>query len=287
MSVLLVTYNHAKYVAQALDSILMQQADFEFEIVAVDDCSTDNTLAILRRYESQDPRLRVLPAETNLGISRNYHRGFAACRGEFVAVLEGDDYWISPRKLQITSEFLKRNPDCSFCFHRNIRYDPHPETVVVFPPHWTVEQILTVNELASDNFIGGFSTCVYRREIIAGQKPELWELDIREWFFNVVVAQDGPIGYVPQVLSMYRAHAGGIWSLRSATEQQAELSRLLSCYNEFLNFRFAKEFEEFKSRMAPPFAVPNIPLSLLWRVRIWILSRLPVQLKKQLKRLLT
>ena len=114
MSVLLVTYNHAKFVAQALDSVLMQQANFEFEIVAVDDCSTDGTLAILQDYEKQHSQLRVLLSPTNLGISRNYQRGFAACRGEYIAVLEGDDYWISPRKLQAMSAFLDRNPHCSF-----------------------------------------------------------------------------------------------------------------------------------------------------------------------------
>src|SRR4051812_30714392 len=100
MSVLLVTYNHGQFVAQAVESALMQLTDFEFEIVAVDDCSTDNTLALLKDYEGKYPRLRVLATEKNLGISRNYQRGFAACRGEFIAVLEGDDYWVSPRKLQ-------------------------------------------------------------------------------------------------------------------------------------------------------------------------------------------
>jgi glycosyltransferase involved in cell wall biosynthesis len=288
MSVLLVTYNHEKFIAQALDSILMQQADFAFEIVAVDDCSTDNTLAILRQYESQHPQLRVLPTENKLlGISRNYQRGFAACRGEFVAVLEGDDYWISPRKLQMAAGFLKRNPACSFCFHRIIRHDSHPETAIICPPNWTVEQILTVDELASGNFIGGFSTCVYRREIIANQPPELWELDIREWFFNVVVAQHGPIGYIPQVLSVYRAHEGGIWSMRSPAEHLAELSRLISCYDDFLNFRFAKEFEEAKSKYALTFSRRETPISLYWRVRIWLFSLVPVQLKERVKRLMS
>src|SRR5260370_30150427 len=186
LSVMLVTSNHAKYVAQALESILMQRTDFDFEIVAVDDCSDDSTLSILKEYERQHAQLRVLPAETHVGISRNYQRGFGACRGEYIAVLEGDDYWISPRKLRAMSAFLNRNPHCSFCFHRVIRYDQHPESVAVYPAHWTAEQILTVNELASGNFIGGFSSCVYRRRAIAGLKSELWELEIRHWLLNIV-----------------------------------------------------------------------------------------------------
>jgi glycosyltransferase involved in cell wall biosynthesis len=287
VSVLLVTYNHAKFVRQALDGVLMQQTAFDFEIVAVDDCSTDGTLGILQDYEKQHPKLRVLPAPENLGISRNYQRGFAACRGEFVAVLEGDDYWISPRKLEITREFLKRNPSCSFCFHRIFRHDQHPETVMIFPPHWTVEQILTVNELATENFSAGMSTCVYRRAIIAGLSPQLWELDVREWFFNMVVAQHGPIGYVPQVLSVYRTHPGGIWALKSRAEKESELQRLLDSYDKFLEFKYQKEFDSFRKKLSPVFVSPTVPVPLYWRVRIWILSRLPVRLKKQLKRLIT
>jgi glycosyltransferase involved in cell wall biosynthesis len=283
MSVLLVTYNHAKFIKQALDSILMQQTEFEFEIVAVDDCSTDNTLGILRRYEERHPQLRVMAAETHLGISANYHRGFKACRGEYVAVIEGDDYWISPRKLEMTANFLDRNPSCSFCFHRVIRYDPHPEAMRLFPQNWTVEQHLAVHELVESNFIGGFSTCVYRRNLIAGLRSDLWNLDIREWPFNIVMAQHGPIGYVPQVMSVYRAHEGGIWSLRSNREKAAELHRLIEAYDKFLDYKFTEQFQQMAEAAARSLQAPS-RISLYWRIRIWIAQRLPPRLKQQLKR---
>ena len=290
VSVLLVTCNHAKYVAQAMDSILMQRTDFDFEIVVADDCSSDSTLTIIKEYEKKHSQLRVLPAENHVGISRNYQRGFAACRGEYIALLEGDDYWISPRKLQAMSAFLNRNPHCSFCFHRLIRYDQHPEKVAIHPAHWTVEQILTVNELAGGNFIGGFSTCVYRREIVAALKPQLWELDIREWFFNLAVAEHGPIGYVPQILSVYRAHPEGIWSLKSQSETLPELLELIDSYDEFLDFKFTRELQAFRQKLAPGLTMrpSNRRLRIwlaYWRVRIWIASRLPVRVKRVLKRL--
>jgi len=290
VSVLLVTCNHAKYVAQAMDSILMQRTDFDFEIVVADDCSSDSTLTIIKEYEKQHSQLRVLPAENHVGISRNYQRGFAACRGKYIALLEGDDYWISPRKLQAMSAFLNRNPHCSFCFHRLIRYDQHPEKVAIHPAHWTVEQILTVNELAGGNFIGGFSTCVYRREIVAALKPQLWELDIREWFFNLAVAEHGPIGYVPQILSVYRAHPEGIWSLKSQSETLPELLELIDSYDEFLDFKFTRELQAFRQKLAPGLTMrpSNRRLRIwlaYWRVRIWIASRLPVRVKRVLKRL--
>ena len=291
VSVLLITYNHAKFVAEALESILMQRTDFDFEVVVADDGSTDRTFEIIKAYAERDSRMRLLPSESNLGITRNYQRGFAACHGEYVAVLEGDDYWISPRKLQLTASFLDRNPRCSFCFHRNIRYDSLPESLVLFPPHWTVEQYLTARELAETNFIGGFSTCVYRRKVVAALKPELWDLDIREWPFNIVVAEHGPIGYVPQILSMYRAHEGGISSLRSSKEQFAELCRLIESYDKFLDYKFFAEFQKMK--MAAQAATTTTPVYsgtririAYWRTRIWIAQRLPRRLKDKLKRFL-
>ena len=288
LSVLLVTYNHAKYVAQALDSILMQRTDFDFEIVVADDCSTDSTLSIIKEYEKHCSQLRVLPTTANVGISRSYQRGFEACRGRYIAVLEGDDYWISPRKLQATSAFLDRNPHCSFCFHRIIRYQQHPETVAVFPEHWTAEQILTANELANGNFIGGFSTCVYRSEIIGALKPQLWTLDIREWLFNVVVAEHGPIGYVPQILSVYRAHPEGIWSQKSFSETLPEFIKLIDSYDEFLDFRFTRELQAFRRTLTPGLTGKpsnrRIRIWLkYWKLRIWIASLLPVRVKRILK----
>jgi len=291
VSVLLITYNQAKFVAEALESILMQRTDFDFEVVVADDGSTDRTFEIVKAYADRDSRVRLLPSESNLGISRNYQRGFAACRGDYVAVLEGDDYWISPRKLQLTAGFLDRNPRCSFCFHRNIRYDSLPESTMLFPQHWTVEQYLTARELAETNFIGGFSTCVYRRMVVAALKPELWDLDIREWPFNIVVAEHGSIGYVPQILSMYRAHEGGIWSLRSTREQSAELCRLIESYDKFLDYKFSDEFQKMKATAMLATTPTIIPIDLrtrialaYWRTRIWIAQRLPRRLKDKLKR---
>src|SRR5467141_1026888 len=89
LSVLLVTYNHEGYIRQALDSVLMQETDFDFEIVVADDYSQDSTIAVIKEYQAKHPQLRILSSERNVGITRNYQRGFAACRGEYIAVLEG------------------------------------------------------------------------------------------------------------------------------------------------------------------------------------------------------
>src|SRR5438876_4603989 len=123
LSVLLVTCNHEKYIRKGLDSIVMQKTDFDFEVVVADDHSQDSSIAIIEKYQAGNHDFRILPSERNVGITRNYQRGFAACRGEYIAVLEGDDFWISPTKLESSVAFLEQHPECAFCFHRYLRHE--------------------------------------------------------------------------------------------------------------------------------------------------------------------
>ena len=118
VSVHMITYNHEKFIAQAIESALMQQVDFDYEIVIGEDCSTDRTREIVVAYQQRHPdKIRLLLHEQNVGVSLNDIRVYRACRGEYVAWLEGDDYWTSPHKLQKQADFLDSHPACSACFH--------------------------------------------------------------------------------------------------------------------------------------------------------------------------
>lgn len=249
LSLLLVTYNHEEYIRQALDSVMMQKTDFDFEIVVADDHSQDSTLAIIEECAAGNHDLRVLPSERNVGITRNYQRGFAACRGEYIAVLEGDDVWISPTKLKSSVAFLDQHPECAFCFHRFLRYDETSSSFSVHPPLEMGAEfaLYTAAQLASDNFIGNFSACVYRRDCIDRLDPALFEMKVYDWMLNITVAQAGMIGYLPTIMSIYRAHASGAWSGKTLAEHTPELLNLIGVYNEYLNFKFDSEFQAFKS----------------------------------------
>ena len=112
VSVGLMTYNHEKYIAKCIESVLMQEVNFTYEIVIADDFSTDGTRQILEEFQKRYPFLiRLILNEENLGIKENSNRLRRSCRGYFRANLEGDDYWIDPNKLQKQVDFLQRNPD--------------------------------------------------------------------------------------------------------------------------------------------------------------------------------
>ncbi|MBO6134033.1 MAG: glycosyltransferase [Lachnospiraceae bacterium] len=112
LSVILITYNHAKYLKKAVDGILSQETDFDFEIIAIDDCSTDGTIEMLRAYKKENPgRFRLMIRRKNLGRpTRNVYLASMAARGEYLAYLEGDDYWTDNQKLQKQVDFLDSHP---------------------------------------------------------------------------------------------------------------------------------------------------------------------------------
>lgn len=118
VSVIVLTYNHEKYIRQALDSILMQKVDFKYEILVGDDCSTDETPSILLEYQNKYPdifcaRLR----QKNIGATKNLYELLMSAQGKYIAYLEGDDYWFIQNKLQYQVEFLERNIDYIACTH--------------------------------------------------------------------------------------------------------------------------------------------------------------------------
>ncbi len=279
VSVLLITYNHEKYIRQALDSVIMQKTDFDFEIIIADDHSDDATLAIVKEYQANNPNIRILTTEERIGITRNYQRGFEACRGKYVAVLEGDDFWISPKKLELTSAFLDQYPECSLCFHRLIRHDEVSDRIMVHPSFGTQLEsvVFTASQLARENFIGNFSSCTYRKEVIDKLDPALWQLKVREWPFNIVVAQHGSIGYIPEIMSVYRAHSAGIWSRKTQGEQRPELLELIDAYNKYLDFKLDSEFQAFKRGWLPGVteSASAEGRPVLLRLRRWIEPFIP------------
>ena len=119
LSIVVITYNHEKYIRKCLDSILMQDVDFSFEIIISDDLSTDQTAQIITEYQDKypdiiKPNLRII----NVGASKNQYDCFLRCTGKYIAILDGDDFWIDKLKLKIQIDFLKNNDTFIACTQR-------------------------------------------------------------------------------------------------------------------------------------------------------------------------
>src|SRR5580704_17934239 len=119
LSVATITYNHEQFIGQAIESVLAQKVNFDYEVVIGEDCSTDGTRAVILDFQRRYPdRIVASFRERNIGAMRNAEATFAACRGEYVALLEADDYWTCEVKLQKQVDFMDAHPDCAICCSR-------------------------------------------------------------------------------------------------------------------------------------------------------------------------
>jgi glycosyltransferase involved in cell wall biosynthesis len=211
VSVLMITFNHENYIRQAVESVLAQQAGFPYELVIADDCSTDQTAAIAAEYERQNPdRVRLLRRHRNLGATRNFVDALRQCRGRFVAILEGDDYWIVPDKLARQADLLLSHPECSICFTRTrVTY----ETGDCEPwdyPMW--EQIYyTAKDLLKENFVPN-CTAVFRQGLLLEIPEWFYHLSFADWGLHLLLATLGDLVFLPETTAVYRVHGKGIWS---------------------------------------------------------------------------
>ena len=251
LSVLLVTYNHEKYIKEAIESILMQNFKYDYEIVVVDDCSTDGSLQILYEYKKiYGDKINILRNEKNLGITKNYQRGFEECKGEYIAVLEGDDYWTSPLNLQKHVDFLDEHKECVLSFNRFVVDDIKSKRQNIQP--WPINdkyQLVTAADLARDNFIGNFSTCVYRANIVKKIDNSLYNIVVYDGMFNIVMAHNGLIAYLPEVMSVYRLHPSGVWTQKTEVDKLENTIEYIEVYNKYLDFVYNAEFTEHKDRL--------------------------------------
>lgn len=214
ITTIITTYNHEKYIQQAIDSALQQQGKFIHEIIISDDGSTDSTPQIVAKNCYP---LQILNISTshNVGISANMKRCFDAANGEYIAILEGDDYWTDNKKLHKQMTFLKRHKNCSMCFSKILVLNETNHTTRTLQRQKGLNTILSAKdfcETESNNLIGNFSCCMFRAKYIKNLPPVLYterlsEIPLVFWLDNF-----SRIGFIPKIMSVYRQHESGVWS---------------------------------------------------------------------------
>lgn len=213
LSVHVITYNHEAFIAQALDSVLMQETDFDFEIVIGEDCSTDRTGEIVREYAARHlDKIRLLPREMNLGGRKNWLDVYANCRGEYVALLDGDDHWTSPHKLQKQVELLDARRDLVSCFHPARVIDKNGCEVHINRPA-EIKEVYGLDDLVRVNILPTASV-VLRSNLLKPVPEALRTAPVGDWLIHSYCALKGGIGFIDEVMSVYRIHPGGVFFAR-------------------------------------------------------------------------
>ena len=223
VSVFMITYNHEKYIAEALDSILMQKTDFDFDIVIGEDCSTDATRRIVLEYSRKYPdKIKLLLHNVNVGFISNMMYVLEACTGKYVAMCEGDDYWTDPFKLQKQVDFLEANKEYMLATHE---YRIVKDGNVIC----TVDHNEFIDNNNTDGFAFDKEFALYHwvtQPVTALFRREAFKVDIRQYrYFRDVhlfyhILKNGKGYFQNFVGADYRLHNTGIDSTVEGIERR-------------------------------------------------------------------
>jgi glycosyltransferase involved in cell wall biosynthesis len=231
VSVVLRTFQHARFVGQAIESVLIQRAPFPFELVIGEDCSADGTREIVRGYAERFPeRVRAVLPEQNVGHGQILLRAIEATRGRYLAYLDGDDYWTEPEKLRCQVDYLEAAPDCYSCFHDvSLVYDTAGMPSGAVSPGFAEAEI-GLADILSECCVPAPSM-LFHREVIS-ELPE-WSFESAwiDWLIHIHAAKRGPLGYIPEPMAAYRVHDDGMFS---GLDRVSQLEEDLRFYKRLL-----------------------------------------------------
>ena len=218
VSVYMITYNHEKFIAQALDGILMQEVDFPYEIVIGEDKSTDRTRAVVCEYQRRHPdKIRLHLSRENLFRQKLAGLGpLAACRGKYIAMCEGDDYWTDPKKLQKQVAILESEPDVSGCFSNaaivNDTGDAQPSAWLGSGSPASFGRKPQKTYLSQSDMIRGhcIPTCTLfaRADLIREMPPWTHQVPTGDWSLAMILTEHGSVKFMDEVTAVYRRHSG-------------------------------------------------------------------------------
>lgn len=255
------TYNHELYIRDCLDGILMQKTTFPVRVVVFDDCSTDATREIVKEYEKKYPNIffGFYPPVNTYGKvelrrkamkPRNEVRNVA----KYIAICEGDDYWINPLKLQKQVELLEQNPQCSICFHSTLIKTKSKEYVV--HNHGNSNKIFDSDKLISGEINMWTASILVKTDIVKSIPTKLNKLRYGDVRLKIWAASKGCVAYVGGgPMSVYRRGVKGAWSENEGKDIKWEKQRLndhyevVKVFKEILPIKYHKALNKYWGRI--------------------------------------
>lgn len=216
ISVALCTYNGARYLREQLDSLFAQTYS-NMEIVAVDDCSTDRTVELLREYQRRDARLRVSLNPHNVGFVRNFERAIALCNGAIIAPCDQDDIWL-PDKLRTLARSMGKH-SLVFCDSELIDADGR-SLGTSMSEFWAMQDLNDPAAFIFTNCVSGHAM-LFRRDLLA-EPPQLPAELFHDWGLAVLATVKGGIAYCPEKLVRYRQHGNNVTDVLRVNRARAQ-----------------------------------------------------------------
>ncbi|MDR2399718.1 MAG: glycosyltransferase [Endomicrobium sp.] len=267
VTVVCLTYNHEKFIKQALDGFIMQKTSFPFEVIVHDDASSDGTADIVREYEKKYQNI-IKPIYQTENQLQNEEKSilrdiFAKIKSKYVALCEGDDYWIDPEKLQKQVDFLEKHKDCALCFHATkVIYENGEKLLKISPSkkQRLGKYILTLKDFLKTGNIIETSSVMYRWRFIDEDITKFLPLNINpcDYIIHLLHAQKGNIGYIDKEMSIYCKHSQSIWFNFDKEEHSLKYGISRMNFYKFLSEKFYNNSTEYTRNTELPIFIKLI-----------------------------
>lgn len=245
VSISCITYNHSKFIKECLDGFLMQQANFDFEVLIHDDASTDNTQEIIKAYQEKHPSIikPILQTENQYskgvrGINAKFN--YSRAQGKYIALCEGDDYWTDPLKLQKQVDFLEANPLYAGSATNSIMIFEDSSKNKLFKKS-TVNLDLYIEDLLGHRHFHTASFLFKKECIINVDFPKILSGDR---YLFLLITSNGPIHYINKSTCVYRKNDGGISRKVTSNDMILDVN-FIKASNQFLNKKQTNQLKIF------------------------------------------
>lgn len=252
--VIVTSYNHEKYIKKAINSILLQKTNFPFKIYLADDCSTDKTRKILDYYSQKYPnKIKKMYTTKNIGMVANMKNAFNKTQSKYIFILEGDDYWCSPFKMQKQVNLLEENIEYSLVINRILVKNEITGKIYFngnINDQWSIRNssihYLTTESLIKNQIATNFSSYCFRRESLIKLDKNVFKEKIWDWLFSILMSTVGVVVYINEPMSVYRVSITSQWNKKTDIEKKDDLLKNILKYNKLLKFKYTKEFTELE-----------------------------------------
>lgn len=232
VDILMMTYNHGSFIAQAIESILNQKTNFDYRLIIGEDCSSDNTLKICQEYAQKFPdKILLVNQVVNIGHHKNFVHIYNLTSTPYIALCEGDDYWTDEHKLQAQVDFLESHPDFIICFHpvEEISNDGSKKI-----SNQGQKQVTDIEDLINGWYMNTASY-VFRNQRRIHFPEWFFKAKATDLCFHILIAEHGgKIFYIDRIMAAYRRHGGGI------TDEKAgyiyHLRKNIPFYKDMINY---------------------------------------------------
>jgi glycosyltransferase involved in cell wall biosynthesis len=216
VSIVMITYNHEKYIREAIEGVLMQKTNFDFELIIANDASLDATDKIIKDLILKDSRalcINYIKHQKNIGMMPNFIFALQQAKGKYIAMCEGDDYWTDSTKLQKQVDFLDENENFSICSHNMKISYTHSEIQPIHTVSVNEKNVYTIEDVANRQTPHIYTASCVFRNILNGKLPDWYaHTPAGDYPLYLLLTQFGNLRYMPETMGVFRLNAGGIWS---------------------------------------------------------------------------